>query len=128
MIHSSGESTGRLLQLGAIWLRLLQSRGHRRERRFQFVRNRIEKRLLKFLRLTGDLRFAALFQSTFFVYKECELGGKGVEQFALFERGRIGESNREHAFSAIASNERDVQRFGIGKRVCGSSGRLLFLE
>src|SRR4029077_7523933 len=108
MIDRASETVRRLLQLCAVRLWLLQRRGHGRERRLQFVRNGIEKRFLKFLRLTGDLRFAALFQRTFFVYEKRELGGESVEQFSLLNCRQIGEPNTAHSLSAVAGDEWDM--------------------
>ena len=88
IIDRSRETTGGLLQFAAIRLRLLQRRRHGGERRFQFMRDRIEKRLLQFLRLTRDLRLAAFLQRALLVQVEGELRGEGVEQFALLMRRR----------------------------------------
>ena len=94
MIDRAGETSHGLLQLRAIGLRLLQRRGHGGEWRFQFVRDGIEKRLLKFLRLAGDLCGAALFQRALFVHEKRELRGKSVEQFALLDRRRSTRAGR----------------------------------
>ena len=55
MVNRAGKTFDGLLQLGAIGLRLLQRGGHGGERRFQFVRDRIEKGFLEFLRLAGEI-------------------------------------------------------------------------
>src|ERR1700676_2480475 len=85
MIDRSGQTADGLLQFRAIGPRLLQRGGHGGERRLQLVRDGVEKSLLKFLRLAGNLRGPAFFQSALFVYEETELRGKGVEQFALLK-------------------------------------------
>ena len=100
MIDGAGEAPDGLLQFGAIRLRLLQRGGHGGERCFQFVRNRIEERLLQFLRLTRDLRRAALFQGALLVHEERELRGKGVEQLALLDRGQMPSGGRVSTPSA----------------------------
>src|ERR1700682_4836897 len=85
MIDRSGQTGDSLLQFRAIRMRLLQRGGHGGERRLQLVRDRVEKCFLKFLRLAGDLRGPASFQSALFVDEESELRSKGVEQFALLK-------------------------------------------
>ena len=92
------------------------------------MRDGIEKCFLQFLRLTRHLRGPALFQGAFLVHKKRELGGEGVEQFALLKRGRTIEPHGEHTFGAVAGDERNVQRVGIGKRVGRSSRALFFLK
>ena len=92
------------------------------------MRDRIEKRLLQFLRLMGNLCGAAFFQRPLFVHKEGELRSKGVEQFALFHRWRICETHGQHTFGAVAGDKRDVQCVGIRQCLGRSSGALFFLK
>ena len=83
MIDGAGETPYRLLEFRAIGLRLLQRGRDSGQWSFQLVRHRIEKRLLKLLRLTRDLDRAAFFQRALLVHEERELRSKGIEQFAL---------------------------------------------
>src|SRR5438477_3055621 len=128
MIDRAGKTADGLLQLGAVRLRLLQSHCHGGKRRFQFMRDRIEKRFLQFLRLTGNLCSTAFFQRALFVHEKGELRGKGVEQLALLKRRQGIESDCKYTFSAVASDERHMQRFGIRKCVSGSSSALFLLK
>src|SRR5439155_9295458 len=128
MIDRAGKTADGLLQLGAVRLRLLQSHCHGGKRRFQFMRDRIEKRFLQFLRLTGNLCSTAFFQCALFVHEKGELRGKGVEQLALLKRRQRIESDCKSTFSAVASDERHMQRFGIRKCVSGSSSALFLLK
>ena len=128
MIDRASETSHGLLQLRAIRFRLLQDGSHRREWRLQFMRNRIKKRFLKFLRLPRDLRGAAFFQGALLVYEERELRGKRVEQFSLLDCGRGGKPDGEHAFGMVPSHKRKVQPVGIRKSVGRFPGGLLFLK
>ena len=92
------------------------------------MRDRIEKRLLKFFGLARNLGCAAFFQGALLVHEKRELRGESVQKFSLLDRRRVCETNSEYAFGAITSYEWDMQRLGIGKSVCRSSGTLFFLK
>ena len=100
----------------------------RRERRFEFVAHAVEQRLLQFLRIAHDTSLTLCTQRTLLAESDSQLRGARFEQFALCERRRRGQPDGEHAFRAVAGEERKVQRFRLGQRVREAACGLAILE
>ena len=116
-IHVLGQTAGRT--------------GDGRQRRAQVVRYGAEQRTAESLHLDTKLRLFRFVGQPDSLQGEGDLRGVRLQQMLCVRRAwfaRVLHLNGQHAGDAVGRRHRDVERFGVGKRVGSAARRLVMVE